>query len=123
MSARAAARAAIRDIGEQGEGPTVSDERSHFERFRTIYRGNAPTLGFPAPGDWIPTRSVPTDPTPAGCPNVDTRRWVELADLGYGLLIGLVEHYLASTGHERDLLTGWIFTEMRTRLGYLARKR
>jgi hypothetical protein len=53
---------------------------------------------------------------------VDTRRWVELADLGYSLLIGLVEHYLASTGHERDLLTAWIFAEMRTRLGYLARK-
>jgi len=119
---RAAARAAIRDIGQQGEGPTTTPGGSHFERFRLSYRGSAAALGFPAAGEWVPTRSVPTDPTPADCPNVDTRRWVELADLGYGLLIGLVEHYLMSTGQERDLLTGWIFAEMRTRLGYLARK-
>ena len=68
-----------------------------------------------------PDENVPTDPTPASCPDAATRRWIELADLGYGLLLGLVEHYLVSTGDERDLLTGWIFTEMRTRLGYLAR--
>jgi hypothetical protein len=119
---RAAARAAIRDIGEQGEGPTPSPEESHFERFRLVYRGAAGAPGFPAAGEWVPTRKVPTDPTPAGCPDEDTRRWVELADLGYGLLLGLVEHYLVSTGDERDLLVAWIFAEMRTRLGYLARK-
>lgn len=118
---RAAARAAIRDIGEQGEGPTTSSEESHFERFRLVYRGSGGAPGFPAAGEWVPTRTVPTDPTPAGCPDQSTRRWVELADLGYGLLLGLVEHYLMSTGDERDLLTAWIFAEMRTRLGYLAR--
>jgi hypothetical protein len=120
---RASARAAIRDIGEQGEGPTTSPEESHFERFRLIYRGGdgaVPT--FPAAGEWTPTRKVPTDPTPAGCPNEDTRRWIELADLSYGLLLGLVEHYLVSAGDDRDLLTAWIFAEMRTRLGFLARK-
>jgi hypothetical protein len=120
---RATTRAAFEDIGEQGEGPTTSpEEKSHFERFRLVYRGAAPVLGFPAAGQWTPTRKVPTDPTPAGCPDADTRRWVELADLGYGLLLGLVEHYLVSTGDDRDLLTAWIFTEMRTRLGYLAPK-
>ena len=64
---RAGARAAIRDIGEQGEGPTTSLEESHFERFRLVYRGNAGALAFPAAGEWGPTRKVPTDPTPAGC--------------------------------------------------------
>jgi hypothetical protein len=119
---RAEARAAIRDIGEQGEGPTPSLDGSHFERFLAIYRGHAPVPGFPDAGGWTPTRKVPTDPSPGGCPDPDTRRWIELADLGYGLLIGLVEHYLLTTGDDRDLLTGWIFAEMRTRLGYLARK-
>jgi Ferritin-like len=59
---RAAARAAIRDIGEQGEGPTGSGEQSHFERFRRIYRGQAGVPAFPA-GQWIPTRNVSTDPS------------------------------------------------------------
>jgi Ferritin-like len=119
---RATARAAIKDIGEQGEGPTSAADGSHFERFRRIFRGDGAVPAFPAAGEWTPTRNVPTDPTPDGCPDADTRRWVELADAGYGLLVGLVEHYLVSTGDERDLLTAWIFAEMRTRLGYLARK-
>jgi hypothetical protein len=118
---RETARAAIKDIGEQGEGPTTSPDGSHFERFRRIFRGDGAAPAFPAAGEWTPTRNVPTDPTPAGCPDADTRRWIELADLSYGLLLGLVEHYLVSSGDERDLLTGWIFSEMRTRLGYLAR--
>ena len=33
LTDRATARAAVRDIGEQGEGPTMSPETSHFERF------------------------------------------------------------------------------------------
>ena len=120
---REAARKAIRDIGQQGEGPTDSDseEPSHFERFRRIYRGQAGVPPFPA-GEWIPTRKVSTDPRIAAIDNPSTRRWAELADLRYGLLLGFVEHYLLTSGDDRKLLTAWIFAEMRSRVGYLARK-
>jgi hypothetical protein len=118
---RASARAAIRDIGEQGEGPTGSGEQSHFERFRRIYRGSADGPAFPS-GEWIPTRNVPTDPQLTDIIDQRTRRWAELADLRYGLLLGLVEHYLLTSGDDRKLLTAWIFAEMRSRVGHLARK-
>jgi hypothetical protein len=118
---RATARAAIRDIGEQGEGPTSSGEHSHFERFRRIYSGDAGTPAFPA-GEWIPTRNVSTDPRVTDLVDQRTRRWAELADLRYGLLLGLIEHYLLTSGDDRKLLTAWIFAEMRSRVGYLARQ-
>ena len=118
---RATARAAIRDIGEQGEGPTGAGEQSHFERFRRLYLGDGATVAFPA-GEWVPTRPVSTDPRVGDIADPRTRRWAELADLRYGLLLGLVEHYLLTTGDDRQLLTAWIFAEMRTRVGFLARK-
>jgi Ferritin-like len=118
---RATARAAIRDIGEQGEGPTGSGEQSHFERFRLIYRGQAGLPAFPA-GEWIPTRNVSTDPRVTDIVDQRTRRWAELADLRYGLLLGLIEHYLLTSGNDRKLLTAWIFAEMRSRVAFLARK-
>jgi hypothetical protein len=118
---RAAARAAIRDIEEQGEGPTTSGEQSHFERFRLIYRGQVGVPAFPA-GEWIPTRNVSTDPRVADITDQRTRRWAELTDLRYGLLLGFVEHYLLTSGDDRKLLTAWIFAEMRSRVGFLARK-
>jgi hypothetical protein len=118
---RAAARAAIRDIGEQGEGPIVGGEQSHFERFRHVYRGGAGLPAFPA-AEWVPTRNVSTDPRVTDIADQRTRRWAELADLRYGLLLGFVEHYLLTTGDDRKLLTAWIFAEMRTRVGFLARK-
>jgi hypothetical protein len=118
---RAAARAAIRDIGEQGEGPTGSGEQSHFERFRRIYRGQAGVPAFPG-GQWIPTRNVSTDPRVTDFVDQRTQRWAELADLRYGLLLSLVEHYLLASGDDRKLLTAWIFAEMRSRVGFLARK-
>jgi Ferritin-like len=118
---RATARAAIRDIGAQGEGPTSSGEQSHFERFRRIYRGQAGVPAFPA-GEWVPTRNVSTDPRVTDFVDQRTRRWAELADIRYGLLLGFVEHYLLTSGDDRKLLTGWIFAEMRSRVGILARK-
>jgi len=118
---RATARAAIRDIGEQGEGPTGSGEQSHFERFRHIYRGDASTPAFPA-GEWIPTRNVQTDPRASDITDQRTRHWAELADLRYGILLGLIEHYLLTSGDDRKLLTAWIFSEMRSRVGYIARQ-
>jgi hypothetical protein len=118
---RASARLAIRDVGEQGEGPTGSGESSHFERLLRIYRGHGADPPFPS-GEWTPTRAVPTDPRPAEYVEVRTRRWAELGDLRYALLLGLVEHQLLAAGDDRQLLVGWIFAEMRSRLAVLARK-
>ena len=118
---RATARAAIREIAVQGEGPTGSGEQSHFERFRRIYRGDTGAPAFPA-GEWIPTRNVSTDPRVTNIVDPHTRRWAELADLRYGILLGLAEHYLLTSGDDRKLLTAWIFAEMRSRLGYIARQ-
>ena len=119
---RAAAVQAIRDIGEQGEGPTGEGETSHFARFLGIFRGQAPAPAFPAPGGIVATRDVPTDPKIADITHPRTRRWAELADLRYALLLGFVEHYLVGLPGNRGVLTGWIFAEMRSRVGYIARE-
>jgi hypothetical protein len=121
LGGREDARQAIRDIGEQGEGPTNSGQQSHFERFLGMYRGTQ-TLPFPAPGEWMPTRSVPTDPKPSEIGDPRTRRWVELADHRYGLLLGFLEHYLVSSGDHRPIFVAWIFAEMRSRLADIADK-
>lgn len=120
---RTAALQAIRDIGEQGEGPTNAGAKSHFERFLDIYQGGNGRIPFPAEGEWIPTRDVPTDPK-VGVQITEprTRRWAELADQRYALLLGFLEHYLQASGDDRLLLTGWIFAEMRSRVGFIARK-
>ncbi|MDQ3851061.1 MAG: ferritin-like protein [Actinomycetota bacterium] len=122
MADRAAAVQAIRDIGEQGEGPTTADELSHFARFRGIFRGADGAVPFPAPGAWVPTRNVPTDPRVQDIADPRTRRWAELGDLRYGLLLGFLEHYLVTPDDDRSVLVGWIFAEMRSRLGYIARE-
>ncbi|HEV2812808.1 MAG TPA: ferritin-like domain-containing protein [Solirubrobacteraceae bacterium] len=119
---RAAAIQALRDVGEQGEGPTGGGETSHYERFLGVFRGVPGMPAFPAEGDWVATRGVPTDPRVDRIADERTRRWARLADVRYALLLGFVEDYLLSTGGERQLLTGWIFAEMRSRLGYLARQ-
>jgi hypothetical protein len=120
---RATAVAAIRDVGEQGEGPTSGGERSHYERFLGIYRGGGGAPPFPAPGDWVPARGVPTDPSPADVTDARTKRWAELVDIRYVLLLGFVEHYLrTSAPGARQLLVGWIFAEMRSRVGFIARE-
>lgn len=119
---RAAAAQAIRDVGEQGEGPTTAGERSHFQRFLAVYRGGDGLPPFPA-GEWAPARSVPTDPkVDADFSDLRTRRWAQIADIRYALLLGFVEHYLRITGGERAILTGWIVAEMRSRLAYMARQ-
>ena len=121
LTGREDARHAIRDIGEQGEGPTSSGQKSHFERFLGIYRGTG-TVPFPQPGEWVPTRNVPTDPKPSDITDARTKRWVELADIRYGLLLGFLEHYLVSTGDHRRIFVAWTFGEMRSRLAYIANK-
>jgi Ferritin-like len=119
---RVAALDALRDIGEQGEGPSGSGETSHFERFLSIYRGDEQFEGFPKPRGWVPTRGIPRDPKPADFTVQRTRDWAQLADLRYALLLGYLSHYLSSSGDVRSLLTGWIVAEMRSRLGPLARE-
>ena len=122
MADRAAAVQAVRDIGEQGEGPTGGDP-SHFERFLAMFRGGGGRPPFPADGEWVPTREVPTDPRPgAGVADPGTRGWTDLADLRYALLLGFLEHHLLASGEDRALLAGWVFAEMRSRLGFLARR-
>jgi hypothetical protein len=64
VSGRTAAVQAIRDVGEQGEGPTSEGELSHFGRFLGIYRGGG---GMP---ECFP-------PQGSGCPPATYRpiRW------------------------------------------------
>jgi hypothetical protein len=110
---RAAAREAIRDIAEQGEGPTDGGEESHFERFRAIYRGSAGLPPFPAADGWRPTRVVPTDPKPQDITELRTQRWAQLADLRYGLLLGFISHYLLTADiDDRANLARWAVEEM-----------
>jgi hypothetical protein len=122
VSDRAAAVQAIRDVGEQGEGPTDAGALSHFQRFLGIYRGTDDLPAFPAAGAAAVTRDVPTDPQPAGFADAGARGWAELADLRYALLLGFLQHHLLSTGGDRALLVGWCFAEMRSRIGFLARR-
>ena len=123
MADRAAAVEAIRDVGEQGEGPTTEGERSHFERFLGVYRGAAGLPPFPRAGEWVPTRDVPTDPRlDADFTDPRTKRWAQLVDLRYALLLGFIEHYLRTAGDNRDILAGWIVAEMRSRVAFMARR-
>ena len=124
LAGRADAVQAIRDVGEQGEGPTGAGELSHFGRFMSIFGGQPgpPVVpAVPPPGDWLPTRAVPADPVIAGIIDERARRWAQLADIRYALLLGFVEHCLLAPDAHRDLLTAWIFPEMRSRLGFIAR--
>jgi hypothetical protein len=119
---RGSALNAIRDIAEQGEGPTGGGETSHFERFLHVFRGGDGQVGFPPPGSWVPTRAVPTNPKIADFTHQRTRGWAELADARYSLLLGFLGHYLGTSTDVRRILTGWIFAEMRSRLGFIARQ-
>lgn len=113
VSARADAREAIRDVAEEGEGISGGGAESHFSRLRDMYRGTGETLPFPAAGEWVPARAVPTDPRPDGVAEPRTRRWMQLADIRYALLLGAIEHHLLITDEDaRDTLAAWAFTEM-----------
>jgi hypothetical protein len=77
---------------------------------------------FPADGGWVPTRKVPIDPRSGDIVDARTRLWVELADLRYALALGFIEHHLLASHDDRAILAGWVFAEMRSRLGFLARR-
>ena len=65
---------------------------------------------------------MPTDPLPDDIVEPRTQRWARLADIRYALLLGFVEHYLLVAGGDRRILMAWIFAEMRSRLGPIARR-
>jgi Ferritin-like len=110
---RADALEAIRDVAEQGEGPTDSGKASHFDRYRRMFRGGDGILPFPPEGVWSPTHAVPTDPRPDAIVEPRTRRWAQLADLRYALLLGFIEHHLLTTDEDdRVNLAGWAIGEM-----------
>jgi len=118
---RASALDAIRDVAEQGEGLTGDQEESHFGRLLGMYRGGDASLPFPAAGAWVPTRAVPTDPRTDDIAEPRTRRWTQLGDLRYALLLGFVEHHLLTSDEDqRSTLAGWTFSEM-FQLGPIAR--
>lgn len=110
---RAAALEAIRDVAEEGEGPTDGGEASHFDRYRNIYRGSNGIMPFPPAGAWTPARAVPTDPRPDAIIEPRTQRWAQLADLRYALLLGFIEHHLLTSGaDDRANLAHWSIAEM-----------
>jgi len=112
---RAAALEAIRDVAEQGEGPTDSGKASHFDRYQRMYRGGDGIPPFPPPGAWNPTHAMPTDPRPDAIVEPRTKRWAQLADLRYGLLLGFIEHHLlTSDAEDRAHLASWAINEMFT---------
>ncbi len=102
LQSRQDAKAAIKDIGLQGEGPGKADDTtSHFARFLAMYRGKDAIPAYPAAGGWEPTLDVPTDPKisddpsdPAAIRNTATQPWARLADRRYALLLGFLEEYL-----------------------------
>jgi hypothetical protein len=95
---RTEALAALKAISGQGEAlhfsPEDSDEPSHFERFLEVFQE------FPLPGDWSPTRSIPTNPTTQKASGTRTtyiasetaRTWAILSNFRYRMLLTCLAH-------------------------------
>jgi hypothetical protein len=93
---RAAAFAAVKAIGDQGEGFGTTP-RSHFERFLDVYKSVSPLFG--------PTEKVtwPVATNPSTAPDATTdgqitepraKAWAQLFDLRYRMLLGNLAHFL-----------------------------
>jgi hypothetical protein len=92
-------------------GDAPSQDRSHFERFRAIYREFVSTAG--ADG-WKPARDVAvnpmvlansTDETPPGCTAITDERsklWASLFNLRYRMLLAYLTHALLLARQEED---------------------
>ncbi|HUP28249.1 MAG TPA: ferritin-like protein [Chloroflexia bacterium] len=123
---------AIAELSEQGEGLfDSSGAPSHYQRFLDMYRQ------FPGEGEWEPVHAVPADPstnrTAGGedegrITHPHARRWAQLANMRYRLLLAYLSHFLQSDGPLveahcepglRGFLRNWTFDEMR-RLGQIA---
>jgi hypothetical protein len=118
------AKAALRDIGLQGEGPAQgppAGETSHFERFYAIYVGAGGYLPFPKKGDWVPTYDVPIDPVisddgedPRAISAPQAQDYATLGNLRYALVLGLLGQYLVTDPDLRKSLklANWAINEM-----------
>jgi hypothetical protein len=129
VETRRAALESIRLIAVQGEGiPVDEDDKSHFMRFFNIWQELSGVNG------WEPTRAVPDNPRQDGgaggtqIQNERSRKWAELCNLRYSLLLRYLHHFLIMPGPlylpdgdrtARGHLLLWTFNEMR-RLGKIA---
>lgn len=114
---------ALRDIGLQGEGPTIDTADSHFARFHALYRGDASQArpAFPDNTGWTPTHSVPIDPRVVTGESTNSNdivaptavAWATLADARYALLLGLLEQYFHTDPSDRDWIRDACFAAMR----------
>jgi hypothetical protein len=101
VATRAEARRLLVEIAEQGEGHQVGAETSHFQRFLAIYRELAafdPALVY--------LHNIPPNPTTASSPaseatpmaNQRSRRWAQVLNLRYRLLLKYLWHFLRISG-------------------------
>ncbi|GAA1636730.1 hypothetical protein GCM10009679_47360 [Saccharothrix algeriensis] len=118
---RREALTALRDIGLQGEGPSVvATENAHFRRFYNLFLrffGADGTGTNPPPGVMdVPAGSrIVLDEHGSGdgvISHPTTIRWARLADLRYAILLASLERYLRAPRDDRAFLRGWCFAEM-----------
>lgn len=112
---------ALRDIGLQGEGPSVvATETAHFRRFYDLFLsffGSAGTGTNPPPNVLaVPAGSrIVLDENVLGENVIShplTIRWARLADLRYAILLASLHRYLTMPFEDREFLRGWCFAEM-----------
>ncbi|MGH9277407.1 MAG: ferritin-like domain-containing protein [Acidimicrobiales bacterium] len=124
---RGEAVAALRAVGEQGEGsgtPPAGAPKSHFDKFLEIYRTfpeTSPALAIPV--DPNTRRVLTTDATleRGRITHPTTRLWAHLFNVRYRMSLLDLSHALHVTGPLREDLRDWTFAEMRALRG-LARK-
>jgi len=111
VTTREEAVAALRAIGEQGEGsdPGPTPETAHFDEFLEIYRA-FPETEDPAQQTWFPARPVPVNPNtlpePAPDPATEegritepvSRLWAQLHNVRYHMLLAEISHALLLSG-------------------------
>jgi hypothetical protein len=138
VGSREEAVAALRAIGEQGEGlanPAQGAPPSHYDRFLDIFTAFPDTDGPAGTAPWTPTRPVATNPNTLPSPDTDaavergrithttTRLWAHLFNTRYRMLLADLSHALllsgplveAGTPTLRGRLRDWTFLEMRGR--------
>ncbi len=118
---REQAVAALHAIGVQGEGEQRQPElNAHFDRFLAIYRG------LTASGSAVPVHAVADNPhVPAlsgdsgasAITHPESRRWAQLGNLRYRLLLQFISHHLSLRRTidlaGRNTLRDWALGEMR----------
>ncbi|HTG09136.1 MAG TPA: ferritin-like domain-containing protein [Bradyrhizobium sp.] len=120
VDGREAALEALRDIGLQGEGPSlVTSEDAHFIRFVNLFKiyGADGTGTGPAPSAAaVPRAAVITvDEQSAASEAIshpDSVRWARFANSRYAVMLGSLELYLRQAPTDRSFLLGWCFAEM-----------